>query len=129
MLDCNTTWCYNNFPMTLLWNCCDLFVLWWECMFGILERKPARQFTVWERENYKFTYNRKKIILKKIAKLVQVGLIMQVTIDQIYKVYDRETSLLGVLAGMQHDQKEGWPNRLVLNHVNINIMGPCSLYK
>ena len=68
---------------------CRLLVLWLEYIFGLNGRKPARLFTIAERNRKKIKqkYYRRNVLWKCMARLVQSGHTPEQAADELYKIY------------------------------------------
>ena len=93
----------------------DLYQLWNEYTQGLNGNKPASQFTAAERGRFKHKYTRRRVFWDHVAKLINSGLTVNVSIDRIYQVYGRNKSVTYIINKLRIDRNA---NRL---HVAIIV--------
>nr|KAE8927855.1 hypothetical protein PF009_g21989 [Phytophthora fragariae] len=85
----------------------DLYELCGQYEFELNGLKPAKNFSVADREVNKFSYSRRKIFWDMVATLVRTRFNSDVAIDKVYAVYGRQTSVTNILTALRHDKRQG----------------------
>ncbi len=84
----------------------NLYLLWKEYEFGLDGKKPAREFTRYERGQNKCTYSKHKVFWEVVERLIQRGYTSDTAIDHVYSVYGRNKSNTQILNAMRKDKME-----------------------
>ena len=69
--------------------------------------KPVRLFTYHEHGRSKFVFSKRKVFWKKVSEMVRAGMLAEVAIDKIYKVYGEGQAVTKILREMQKDKARG----------------------
>jgi hypothetical protein len=85
----------------------DLWVLWKEWEQGLGGGKPAKAFTHAERGANKFSFSRRKVFWDTVDGMVRRGQLLDVAIDNIYRVYGWNNSVTKILNEMKRDRHRG----------------------
>jgi len=84
----------------------NLYLLWKEYEFGLDGKKPAREFTTYERGQNKCSYSKRKVFWDIVEKLIQRGYTSDTAIDHIYLVYGMKKSNTQILDAMRKDKMQ-----------------------
>ena len=91
-----------------------LFDLWEEYAFGIGGKKPAKDFTSFERGACRFVYCRRKVFWDCVSKHVNAGYLAVTAIDRILEAYGRNKTVSSILVLMVRDKPAG-------GHANLRL--------
>lgn len=87
--------------------------LWKEYQFGMSGKKPAREFTEFERGKAKSVYSFRLKFWQKCDEMVRGGLTADIACDKIYQAYGVSMSVTKILTAMKKDGRQGtWPGSL-----------------
>jgi hypothetical protein len=95
----------------------SLHELWQEYMFGIGDRKPAKDFSKIERGKYRHMYCRRKLVWDCIERHVRCGYTPQAACDRIHQAYGYNLSITRIINGFKRDKATG-------GHPNLRCIIP-----
>jgi hypothetical protein len=88
----------------------NLHILWTEYITGIGGRKPAMEFSQYERGRVKHKYCRRNVVWTMVDNLVRSGLTCEVAIDRIYGIYGSQTCVTKIINAIKKDIEKGTLN-------------------
>jgi len=88
----------------------NLHILWTEYIIGIGGRKPAMEFSHYERGRVKHKYCRRNVIWTIVDNLVRSGLSCEVAIDRIYGIYGSQMCVTKIINAIRKDIEQGTLN-------------------
>lgn len=91
---------------TLSPNPRTLHILWDEYIRGIGGRKPAKDFTRFERGQCKFKYSRRKIFWDLVSSHVRANRLASEVIEMIYDAYGHSSSVTIIINRIRRDKRD-----------------------